>query len=183
MQPYIHISSPTIYKIDPPTEIIRRYGANIAHWGWVNLRQLSYACARAHHVTCTLMGVPKVPTIPWAVAETSGGLVKCFGPLMQKNHHMSEPLIHYTYVRCRQKEALEFEDFFLATPELPTDEDCMGEYIYVPAGWAVDVLKLVRKGVHTVSVLGGDQGSQWAPLMAHMNDGSVVSLRSVQSVI
>ena len=172
---HVHRASPQIYTIDAPRELTRLpHYTGLNNWGWINLSEMFPSCDNAHRLACERLGNPKIP-IPWVVEEESLlGLINCFGLLMDGNGERANT-VHYTYVRCHRMIKPKAGDFYLESTIPPSREDCRTRCIYVPAGWTIKVLDLIRKGINRISL-----DNPTNVRMAHLHDGTITSFSSVK---
>ena len=177
--PHIKPVCPEAYAITTPVQVLvaNPQHKNLNDWRWVNLRPMSFICIHAHYMGAAAVGCPD-HTVSFS---DSIGLLKAFGPLMKGNLGKAETCYNY-YVRNdrRQHGALNLiepptvEDFFIESTNLPSDEEVQKELVFVPSGWAIEMVSLLRRGVEYVTI---DESQK---VIVHTLDGASYYHRAAQ---
>lgn len=145
------IYSPAVYSIKPKSFIcngsrrIEGWNKDVTKWGWSMLPEITVC------VNNTLTGLDHL-----SKKVTCRELLHKFGYLMSNHTHIDGQLrLIYSDTKAT---------CFVCTAKFPPSA-----IIFVPAGWAKMVLKLIKLGVISVAPKQGDPRF----MIAHMRDGSM----------
>lgn len=150
---------PLPYNLEATLEIKQqpRY-SNIEKLWWYSIRDLFDFAMEAHREAIGEFGKPEHEPL-WSQNHQCGtgqinhfgSLIRCFGLLMDGNEWGLRNTPVYTYVRrIHGVKIPRTEDFSLKGFKIPEEYHCQNGWIYVPAGWGNDVIRLVRQRIHKV---------------------------------
>jgi hypothetical protein len=154
MKKFVNLVEPASHALIVP-EPVRAAYPNIEAWRWVCINDLKHCCLDLHCLFVEVNGRPKEGIqVSW-VTDGPRAIFENFGPIMHDNDIpklLAGRPVRYRYATRHVHIKPSVGDFRIDVEAPPSEKRCREENIFVPKGWADEVIGLISEGYFKVSL-------------------------------